>query len=327
MASSAMAQTPARLASRLNSDLDLLIEWLEGEFDNYWQSRIDRESGAELVHQRIHTIFARIELDEIGPHVFYVQQYVDGDPGKVVRQHLYSFRTNLERQAIVATVYSFPAPAAVLDAHLDPAKLAGLREMDLLSVPGCEIYWQRHEEIFEGHMSAGACRVEAPEPDSDWVRSEDLRLTENGLWISRRIETAEKGELVSGEPAGSPYKLRKVRYFECSSAVQPLVEDQEWDVWHGLVLHDQGGVVHLEPAGGGAWRYRFELYQAVYEGASRVPVLELSVFEPGSERSIAYSWSSPDSSRLGINLRFLQVGCTGLEGQAQAFGIKNQSSK
>ncbi len=326
LASVAVGQTPARLASRLNSDLDLLLQLLEGEFDNYWQARIDRESEVEFPHRRVHALFSRVELAALGPHVFYVQQTEDGDSAKIVGQWLYSFRTDLEQQEIEMSVHTFADPAAMVDAHRQPAKWKQVRLADLSSHPGCEIYWQRREILFVGQTLEGACRIGSEHSTDPLVVTEDFRLTADGLWLEQRAETVE-GEYAFGPRGGVAQQLRRVRYFDCWSAVKPQQEDREWDVWRDLVLHDQGGVVELKPADGRVARFSFELFQAVFEGEDRVHVLQLAVHQVGTKESIAYSWSSPASSQLGVNLRFLQIGCTRRPAEAQALGISSQSSR
>jgi len=326
LASAASAQTPARLASRLNSDLDQLLQLLEGEFDNYWQARIDRESEVEFPHRRLHTLFTRVESAALGPHVFYVQQSEGGDAATISGQWLYHFRTDLEQQAIEMSVHAFADPAAMVDAHRQPAKLKSLSRADLTSQPGCEIYWQRREILFVGQTLDGACRIESERSTDPLVVTKDFRLTADGLWLEHHAVTVE-GDYAYGHRGGLPQQLRRVRYFDCWSAVKPQQEDQEWEVWRRLVLHDQGGVVELKPADGRAARYSFELFQAVFAGEERVQVLQLAVHQVGQEESIAFSWSSPASTQLGVNLRFLQIGCTLRLGEAQALGISSQSSR
>ncbi len=58
-------------------------------------------------------------MPELGEHVYYVQQYSDGDPSKIYRQRLYSFSANPEEDAIELVIYAPPDTAAVVDAHLD----------------------------------------------------------------------------------------------------------------------------------------------------------------------------------------------------------------
>ena len=72
----------------------------------------------------------------------------------------------------------------------------------------------------------------------------------------------------------------------------------------------QTNLTDLIPEGKEDGRYRVELFEAVYSGENRVPILELAVRETGKEKSIAYSWADRSSERIGINIRSMQVGCT-----------------
>jgi hypothetical protein len=65
-----------------------MLAWFAGEFDNNRQVFVEREQKlpAAEVHQHIHSIFTKVDLPAFGPHVFYVQQYLDGDPAKIYRQ-------------------------------------------------------------------------------------------------------------------------------------------------------------------------------------------------------------------------------------------------
>ena len=312
LAGGATATTGAEDAedgSSLEADLQLMMEWFEGRFDNHWQAREEAELEVEHPHGRIHSIFAPVEMPELGEHVFYVQQYANGNPEDIYRQRIYSFGVDRDEQAIELLIYAPPDPAAVVDAHLDPSKLDGLGPENLKSYPGCEVYWKREsEDAFIGYTKEGACRVISSRSGRELVISDDLRLTANEIWIHDRAVDGD-GEYVYGHKGGVPHKLWKIRFFDCWAAAPKDADEEEWDSWRPLVVHDQGGKVMLDPPGGGEARYSFELFQAIYRGATDVPVFELAVREAGKERSIAYVWTEPEAERIGINLRYLQVGC------------------
>ena len=296
-------------AADLEADLELMLGWFEGRFDNYWQAREEAEAEVEHPHGRVHSIFKRVDLPVVGENVFYVQQYSDGDPKKIYRQRLYSFVANEEKEAIELVIYAPPDTAAVVDAHLDPAKLAGLTLDDLRSYPGCEVYWQRQGTEFIGATEPDACRVVSQRSGRTLVISDDLKLTANEIWIQDRA-VDDEGNYVYGHQGGVPHKLWRARSFGCWAAVPKDDGSDDWDSWRSIRVHDQGGRFEMVPEGSDEGRYSFELFQAVYRGENTVPILELAVREKGRERSIAYSWASPDSERIGINLRRVQVGCT-----------------
>ncbi len=297
-------------AADLDQDLDLMMSWFGGEFDNHLQvvEEQEQEPPPEQPHEWIHSIFAPVELPAFGDHVFYVEQYTDGDPSHIYRNRLYSFAADPAEDAIVLTIYSFPDPAAVAGAFDDPARLAGLAPADLRTTPGCEVFWRRDGDRFLGTMKDGACRIASQRLGTTIVIDDDLVLTPDEIWISDRA-VDEDGGWVFGNREGVHHKLLRSRPFGCW-AVLDSDDVEEPVVVRGLELHDQGGSAALgsgdEPAG----RYTIQLEQRVYRGERDVPVLKLAVLEEGEERSIAYTWTVPSATTIGLNLRWLQAGCT-----------------
>ncbi len=309
---------PVAADSHLEADLEQLNTWFAGRFDNYWQVRMEEDEPPEHPHGRIHSIFATVEMPELGEHVYYVQQYSDGDPSKIYRQRLYSFSANPEEDALELVIYAPPDAAAMVDAHLDPSKLAGIDAAELKSYEGCEVYWQRQnrggdDDHFIGFTKEGACRVKSRRSERTLIISDDLRLDAGQIWIQDRAVDAD-GNWVYGNQAGVPHKLQRVRFFECwAAAPKPQPDDShaetEWDLWRPIEIHDQGGHYDFVPPGAEEGTYAMELFQAVYTGENSVPVLELAIREKGKEKSIAYAWADPSSERIGINLRTVQTGC------------------
>ncbi|MEM7351758.1 MAG: chromophore lyase CpcT/CpeT [Acidobacteriota bacterium] len=313
-----LGPTPASADAQLEGDLEQMMEWFTGRFDNYWQVRLEEgaKEPVEHPHGRIHSIFAPIEMPSLGEHVFYVQQYSDGDPTKIYRQRLYRFGLHEAEQAVELVIYAPPDAKAVVDAHLDPTKLAGLGPDNLKSYPGCEVYWQRQgrgteDDHFIGFTKENACQVTSSRSGKTLIISDDLRLDAGQIWIQDRAVDTE-GNWIYGNKAGIPHKLQKVRFFECYAAA-PKGEKPDgttdWNLWRPIEIHDQGGSYPLVPPEAAEAQYTIELFQAVYEGENTVPVLELAVREKGKEKSIAYAWADPKSERIGINLRSIQTGC------------------
>ncbi len=225
-----------------------------------------------------------------------------------------------EEDAIELVIYAPPDTAAVVDAHLDPSKLAGLTIDALRSYEGCEVYWQRQnrggdDDHFIGFTKEGACRVTSSRSGKTLIISDDLRLDAVQIWIQDRA-VDEEGNWIYGNQAGVPHKLQRVRFFECWAAAPKPVpkgtdvpEKPEWDLWRPIVIHDQGGHYDFVPPEAEEGRYSMKLFQAVYSGENTVPVLELAIHETGKEKSVAYAWTDPASQRIGINLRSVQTGC------------------
>ena len=50
----------------LKKDLQLMMKWFEGRFDNYQQTYAQKQNKTEFPHEHIHSIFHRVNLPKIG---------------------------------------------------------------------------------------------------------------------------------------------------------------------------------------------------------------------------------------------------------------------
>ena len=111
-----------------------------------------------------------------------------------------------------------------------------------------------------------------------------------------------------------PYILTKCRFF--SGFIEyPMPEDP--DTIHrmgNLEIHDQGGMVQLDYEG---VDYTIELTQLIF--AHKIELMKLAIYDLPlnkvdiNSKAISYTWTSPESKRLGINLRKLISGWTYIE--------------
>ena len=311
IAACALTAAPAAAGS-LEEDLELMMSWFAGEFDNHLQFLEEREAETppEQPHEWIHSVFHPVDLPAFGEHVFYVEQFTDGDPSKIYRNRLYSFSVNEEMQAIQLDIMSFADADAVVGAHLDPSKLADLGPDDVRTIPGCEVYWTREgDDRFIGSIPDGACRVESRRTGKTIIIDDDLVLTRDEIWIGDRAEDSD-GNWVFGNKLGIPHKLKRSNNFSCWAAIKPEGAD-DWDpAIRGLVLHNQGGRAALSTSGDEPLTYRLELEQRVYSGERSVDVLKIAIYREGTEQSLAYAWAEPESRSIGMNLRWFQAGCS-----------------
>jgi len=300
-------------ADSLEYELELMMDWFAGEFDNHQQhvDEIEAETPPEQPHEWIHSIFQPVELPVFGDRVFYVEQYIEGDPTNIYRNRIYSFSINEEVEAIQLTIYSFKDHEAVIGAHLDPTKLEGLTMDDVRTLPGCEVFWKKQADNFIGWMPDGACRVTSRRSGKIIVIDDDLVLTKNEIWIGDRAED-EDGNYIFGNKLGIPHKLQRSRDFACWGVVAPegSKEFEGGTILRGLTLHDQGGRYEIVTNDAEPRHFRLELEQRVYAGEQRVEVLKIAIYGEDEEKSLAYSWAEPDSKNIGMNLRWFQGGCT-----------------
>ncbi len=309
--------------SGLQADLALMTSWFAGRFDNHLQVAQQKAAGVEEPHEHIHSIFAPVELPAFGEHVYYVTQYMDGDPANTYRQRLYTFSADAAENAIVLRIFAFLDDAAYTDAHLAPHKLAGLTPDKTRPTPGCEVYWRRVEDHFVGATKEQACKIVSRRSGKTLIISDDLYLDQNQIWIHDRAVDTE-GNPVFGR--ATPHKLQRARVFSGWAAVrknailnpaaQPAKsgDGKEDTSYMGVsipMIHDQGQRMVLKDQAGRPLGYEVELAQLVYKSeVQTTPILKLALYEGDSKSSIVYTWSNPEAQRIGVNIGRVQVGLT-----------------
>ena len=117
-------------------------------------------------------------------------------------------------------------------------------------------------------------------------------------------------------PDGSTTELRRARPVTCWVALRkhtPKADGSEdWLFQRGVRLHDQGGRAMVGEANADIDPVVIRVRNVTWEpGSTNHPVITLYVHKPDKPaRAESYSWAAPDSSRIGINLRWMQAGCT-----------------
>lgn len=115
---------------------------------------------------------------------------------------------------------------------------------------------------------------------------------------------------------GGRIELRKARPVSCWVAIRKntLKTDgsEDWHFVRGVQLHDQGGRALVGAALADADPVLLRVRNVTWDRSStNHPVVTLYVHKPDKpDRAESYSWAAPESSRIGINLRWMQAGCT-----------------
>jgi hypothetical protein len=189
----------------LEADLEELLEWFPGVYDNHRQVyRQAVERVPEEMRQR-HTnhIFRPLSITGIPGRTLYAQQSQDYDLNDLYRQRIYSFKVDQDEQAIRLTIYTPHDPARLTDAHLDPAKVAEMTVEDFYLKPGCEVFWRRGEGQFDGILKTNACSYFSEMFGKRVYLNESLTLRPDALILHDRAVDAE-GNLVFGSADKGP---------------------------------------------------------------------------------------------------------------------------
>ena len=142
-----------------------------------------------------------------------------------------------------------------------------------------------------------------------------------GKPVSGNVRMAQLSPGLAGRinlrlPDGRNTELRKARPVSCWIAIRkdkPKADGSEdWFYQSGVMLHDQGGRAEVGGDDTGAQRVIIRLRNVTWDvGSTNKPVVTLYVHKPENpDHAEAYAWAAPDSARVGINLRWVQAGCS-----------------
>ena len=163
----------------------------------------------------------------------------------------------------------------------------------------------------------------------DWI---GLEIGEDGHW--RRIDAFRKPqsdwqdrpipELAAREGGGWNWRgseLRRAREFFCWVSVRKFAGkpdgSEDWTFQRNIPNFDQGGRILVE-GNGEAPDVTIRLRNVTWARGSRnKPSLVLYVHKDDPVRAESYSWAAPESSMVGINLRWVQASCSRTESQAE----------
>jgi hypothetical protein len=246
----------------------------------------------------------------LGQSVYFVKQYFDNDPNKVYRQRIYHFHLNEQEKAIQLDIYSFQNKEQELlygQAHLDPSVLSTLNKEQLSLSPGCEVFWKRDGDHFIGYMKNKACNFISRRSNKRIFITDSLTLNKDEIWIRDEAED-EDGNYVFGHKGKIPHKLKRCHFYTAWAAAPPPGASN-MEAIRGLRLHNQGDKQVIKFANGQPTGYTLRLGQLIY--GTGLEVLQLALFKDGEEKPITYTWTSPDSERIGLNiLGLFQTGFT-----------------
>jgi hypothetical protein len=301
-------------ANNLSSDMKLMLSMFKGEFDNFWQVAKEKEDSVKNVHEHIHSIFAPVSVPALGENVFYVKQYMDGNPKKIYRQRLYSFKQDDKEKAVRLDIYSFPVDSLYYDSHLKHEKIKDLTPDKLSITQGCEVYWKRDGERFLGYMKDKACNVISKRSGKKIYITDSLMLDKSQIWI-RDEAVDEDGKYVFGNLDKIHHKLKRVTYYKGWISYE---KDGKSVFMNNLIFHDQGTKIQVVDEMGNKLPYFVELAQLQYK--SGLEIVKLAFYEVGNKKAFLYSWANPGTKNIGINLRWLQAGLTKIEPQSDFIG-------
>lgn len=217
------AHSPSADAA-LSQDLEEMLAWFPGVYDNIEQIESERQAmlESELRHRHLNHTFYPVEIPGIPGQQLYAQQYQHHDPANLYRQRIYSFEPDLEEGAIRLTIYTPHAPETLTDIHLMPERLAAMQAEDFILKPGCEVFWTRAEDQFEGYLKPKACSYYSTRYETQVYLEETLTLRRDALLLNDRGVDGD-GNLVFGVDDKAPtINLKQSKFSKLDVELQEI---------------------------------------------------------------------------------------------------------
>ena len=285
---------------------------LAGEYTNHEQVVQQTFSGKEP-YRELHHVMVPVEMPRLGERVLFVQQTMKGSE-KPYRTRLYSLVPDTERGQVRLDIHKLEDETRWHYSYTEPEHLAALAaEAQFTPTPGCSVFWSRTEAGFRGATDEGTCVVQSARLGKTMVIQDDLTL-EGEILTIQDVARDEDGAVIFGHPDGPPHINRRVQYYTGWSVVREGGPDYDkdapvWQVHKGLRMHSEGSVIPLMDESGEAIPYRVELARLT-RSASNTHLLKLAIVDVETGKTKAYTWADPNTSRLGINIGWAQVGLT-----------------
>lgn len=302
--------------AELDNQLDLLMQWWTGEFDN--NEQIVRQSGGGLSkpvyepHFRIHSHYQPIDLPAVGEHVLYVEEYKNDDPNNLYRIRLMSLRTDLAANGIRVQLY---APKDQQTFTGDHARLAtviagGAEQWRALSA-GCSIALTFEAAQFSGGMARRACRIDSKRAGGEKNAWFDYRIVvgPESYWFKDVLRHLEDDRIVWELAPGSAdfFQADRANWFQCvvnynadgdMTAPERLTE---------VALHDQGGSASIDYPSGR--QLSLVLHNRAFATPTNNRFRILRLHEDNPTVPLAYGYAGTDTERFGINLGWFYTLC------------------
>jgi len=171
--------------SALEAEMAELLAWFPGTYENHEQ--VYAQAIADLPvadrHRHRHHTFAPVRISGLPGTLIYAQQHQHYDPRDLYRQRVYSFAVNEAEEAIQLTIYTPNDPARLTDMHLDPGKQAALSADDFFLKPGCEVFWKKQGDQYEGYLKQNACSYYSERFQTEIFLNETLVMRQDALLL------------------------------------------------------------------------------------------------------------------------------------------------
>ena len=296
-------------------DLGLLTKWFEGAFDNdnqqWYEGRYSWKGEEDEKHGRIHAIHKPITFEPFGDHVFYVEEYMDGDKKNIGRQRVVAFHSTGEDQGGIRMDIYFLKDAKSYSVHGDMSIFNDLTMEDLFTIETCAVYFKKSGDQFLGSMKEKECQF--GEGDKLRYSVHDIVLGPEKYWRIDQTYLVKDDSFYKGHPTQIPHKMRRVTYYSCdisfykTAYYAPSDEDIKFT---DVMIHNQGGKMVFDNTMDGK-KYAVQLREKEYpfyevDGSD---FFMMRFIEDGQRASKAIVTTGRHPEKVSLSMGWASISC------------------
>ncbi|MBV9724164.1 MAG: hypothetical protein JO299_03220 [Gammaproteobacteria bacterium] len=294
-------------------DVAALERLWSGVRDSSEQVVMTLERGAALWPQaserRVRTIIAPADLPWLGPHVLYLEEFIEDDPERPRRQLLLQLEPAAQPpHAVRVRLFTFAEAERWTHLNYRPALLASLSRADIAASTGCDLLLARSGEQFRGGTVGRRC-LDAGSGTSRYLDYQ-LVIGEDLYWYRRRILRQSDGELQQEVIGFDRFEPNEARLYACRVAWSSGNNARDLRPLVTLELYEAGGHGHFVTPDGRS--FELNLHGRDWPFAVDRDALLLSLQEQGSAHPLATAWAQMDAQQVSLDLGWLEVRCGSL---------------
>jgi hypothetical protein len=305
LAALALAAAPAAAGG---DDVKLLSQLWSGVRDSSEQTVMNLDHGPSYWPQanerRVRTVTTPIAAAWLGPHVLYLEEFLEDEPQQPRRQLLLQLES-AGTGTVRARVYAFFEPGHWIHLGYRPQLLATLSRRDIAPQSGCDLIFKRAGDQFRGGTSGAGCAEERA-----GVRrylDYQLLISADMYWYRRRTVRDSDGELQQEIIGFNRFEPNEARLYACSIAWSDSGRARDLHGFLTLDLYEQGGRGRFVTPDGRS--LILTLHGRDWPFSVDRDMLLLTLEEEGKTTPLATAWAQRDSQRITLQLGWLAVGC------------------
>ncbi len=202
-------------AAAMSADLERIMSWWNGDYDNAEQIGRLRKQGeavwaadgsGEGGHIEVTSHYRTVSLPAFGDNVIYVEETKHGDPSAMFRQRIYTLSIDESIAAIRVKLWNFKDKEKYVGAFRDADRLSTLTPEEMSPLPdNCDLIVERQGDKFYMPMRNRLCAF------GDRYFNYQVLLGENSFWFRDKIVRLSDDVILQAAGDFTYHELERLR--------------------------------------------------------------------------------------------------------------------